>query len=71
MPRIPLLERGEVSDQLRPIHDAFIEKRGVVPNMIKTVAQGLASLLKTTSRLPGINQNRAGLPYVPGKSYLL
>ena len=38
MERIALLERDQVAEEVRPIYDALEEKRGVVPNMIKTVA---------------------------------
>ena len=38
MERIALLERAQVAEHVRPIYDAFVEKRGVVPNMIRTVA---------------------------------
>lgn len=51
MERIPLLERDRVSDEIRSIYDAMLEKRGAVPNMIKTVAhapelvKGLAAFM--------------------------
>ena len=38
MERIPLLERQDVAAEVRSIDDVFQEKRGVVPNMIRTVA---------------------------------
>ena len=38
MSRLPLLERDQVPPEIQALYDAFIEKRGVVPNMIKTVA---------------------------------
>jgi len=38
MERIPLLERGQVAPEVQALYDALVEKRGVVPNMIKTVA---------------------------------
>ena len=37
-PRLPRLERDQAPPEVRAIYDAFLEKRGVVPNMIKTVA---------------------------------
>jgi hypothetical protein len=37
-PRLPLLERDQVPPEIQALYDAFVEKRGVVPNMIKTVA---------------------------------
>jgi len=51
-PRIPLLERQQVSPEVGAIYDALLEQRGVVPNMFKTVAhtpalaQGIAAFLK-------------------------
>ena len=51
-PRIPLLERDEVSAELQPLFDALLRDRGVVPNMFKTVAHtpalalGFAAFLK-------------------------
>ena len=38
MSRLPLLERDQAPPEIQALYDAFIEKRGVVPNMIKTVA---------------------------------
>jgi uncharacterized peroxidase-related enzyme len=60
--RIPLLEREQVSPELRALYDALLEQRGVVPNMFKTVAHvpalalGFAALLKpllSDGALPG------------------
>jgi hypothetical protein len=51
-PRIPLLERQQVSPEDGAIYDALLQQRGVVPNMFKTVAhtptlaQGIAAFLK-------------------------
>jgi len=42
MQRIPLLERDQVPTEVRAIYDALVEKRGVVPNMIKTAAHSPA-----------------------------
>jgi hypothetical protein len=36
--RLPLLDRDQCSEEVRAIYDVFLEKRGVVPNMIRTVA---------------------------------
>jgi hypothetical protein len=38
MSRLPLLDRDQVPPEVQVLYDAFLEKRGVVPNMIKTVA---------------------------------
>lgn len=51
-PRIPLLERDQVSPEVGALYDALLKTRGVVPNMFKTVAhipalaQGIAAFLK-------------------------
>ena len=51
-PRLPMLEREQVSPDLHPLFDALLRDRGVVPNMFKTVAQspalalGFAAFLK-------------------------
>jgi uncharacterized peroxidase-related enzyme len=51
-PRLPMLEREQVSPELHPLFDALLRDRGVVPNMFKTVAQspaltlGFAAFLK-------------------------
>jgi len=51
-PRIPLLERDQVSPEVGAIYDALLQQRGVVPNMFKTIAhtpalaQGIAAFLK-------------------------
>ena len=37
-PRLPLLERDQAPPEVQAVYDTFLEKRGVVPNMIKTVA---------------------------------
>jgi hypothetical protein len=50
-PRLPLLNRDQVPPEVRAVYDAFLEKRGVVPNMIRTVAhstdlvQGFAAFM--------------------------
>jgi len=51
-PRIPLLERSQVSEEVGKLYDVLLEQRGVVPNMFKTVAHtpalalGIAGFLK-------------------------
>ena len=61
-PRIPLLERDQVSPEIANVYDALLKQRGVVPNMFKTLAHtpalalGIAGLLKSLlsdSALPG------------------
>jgi uncharacterized peroxidase-related enzyme len=50
--RIPMLERDQVPPELAGLYDALLQQRGVVPNMVKTVANtpalalGFAALLK-------------------------
>lgn len=60
--RIPLLERDQVTPELRSLYDALLSQRGAVPNMFKTVANvpglalGFAALLKpllSDGALPG------------------
>jgi hypothetical protein len=51
-PRIPMLERNQVSEEVGKLYDVLLEQRGVVPNMFKTVAHtpalalGIAGFLK-------------------------
>ncbi len=51
-PRIPMLERNQVPDEVGKLYDVLVEQRGVVPNMFKTVAHtpalalGIAAFLK-------------------------
>ena len=51
-PRIPLLERNQVPEEVGKLYDVLQEQRGVVPNMFKTVAHtpslalGIAGFLK-------------------------
>jgi uncharacterized peroxidase-related enzyme len=52
-PRIPLLERDQVSPEIAAVYDALLKQRGVVPNMFKTLAHtpalalGIAGFLKS------------------------
>ena len=61
-PRIPLLERDQVSPEIAAVYDALLQQRGVVPYMFKTLAHtpglalGVAGFLKSllgNSALPG------------------
>ncbi|HXY09946.1 MAG TPA: carboxymuconolactone decarboxylase family protein [Terriglobales bacterium] len=61
-PRIPLLERDEVSPEIAGVYDALLKQRGVVPNMFKVLAHtpalaiGMAGFLRSLlgdSALPG------------------
>jgi hypothetical protein len=51
-PRIPLLERDQVPEEIGKLYDVLLEQRGVVPNMFKTIAHtpalalGIAGFLK-------------------------
>ncbi len=51
-PRIPMLERNQVPEELGKLYDVLLEQRGVVPNMFKTIAHtpalalGIAAFLK-------------------------
>ena len=51
-PRIPMLERHQVPEEVGKLCDLLLEQRGVVPNMFKTVAHtpalapGIAGFLK-------------------------
>jgi hypothetical protein len=51
-PRIPMLERNQVPDEVGKLYDVLLEQRGVVPNMFKTIAHtpalalGIAAFLK-------------------------
>ena len=61
-PRIPLLEREQVSPEIAAVYDALLNERGVVPNMFKVLAHtpalaiGMAGFLRSLLRdgaLPG------------------
>jgi len=61
-PRIPLLEREQVSPEIAAVYDALLKQRGVVPNMFKVLAHtpalaiGMAGFLRSLlsdSALPG------------------
>jgi uncharacterized peroxidase-related enzyme len=61
-PRVPLLERDEVSPEIAAVYDALVKQRGVVPNMFKVLAHtpvlamGMAGFLRSLlgdSALPG------------------
>jgi uncharacterized peroxidase-related enzyme len=61
-PRVPLLEREQVSPEVAAVYDALLKQRGVVPNMFKVLAHspalamGMAGFLKGMlgdSALPG------------------
>ncbi|HET7213157.1 MAG TPA: carboxymuconolactone decarboxylase family protein, partial [Terriglobia bacterium] len=51
-PRIPMLERNQVPEEVGKLYDVLLEQRGVVINMFKTVAHtpalalGIAAFLK-------------------------
>ena len=51
-PRIPMLERNQVPEELGKLYDVLLEQRGVVPNMFKTIAHtpalalGIAAFLR-------------------------
>lgn len=51
-PRIPMLERTQVTPEIAAMYDVLLKQRGVVPNMFKTaanipaLAQGIAAFLK-------------------------
>jgi uncharacterized peroxidase-related enzyme len=50
--RVPLLERNQVSDEVRELYDNLLAERGVVPNMYKALANvpplafGITALLR-------------------------
>lgn len=53
-PRIPLLERDQVTPEVASIYDALLKTRGVVPNMFKTLAHTPALALATAGYLKAL-----------------
>ena len=53
-PRIPLLERDQVTPEVAHIYDALLKTRGVVPNMFKTLAHTPALALATAGYLKAL-----------------
>jgi hypothetical protein len=51
-PRMPMLERDQVTPEVAALYHILLQQRGVVPNMIKTaanipaLAQGIVAFLK-------------------------
>jgi uncharacterized peroxidase-related enzyme len=53
-PRIPLLERDQVTQEVANVYDALLKTRGVVPNMFKTLAHTPALALATAGYLKAL-----------------
>jgi uncharacterized peroxidase-related enzyme len=53
-PRIPLLERDQVTPEIASVYDALLKTRGVVPNMFKTLAHTPALALVTAGYLKAL-----------------
>jgi uncharacterized peroxidase-related enzyme len=53
-PRIPLLERDQVTPEVASVYDALLKTRGVVPNMFKTLAHTPALALATAGYLKAL-----------------
>lgn len=53
-PRIPLLERDQVTPEVANVYDALLKTRGVVPNMFKTLAHAPALALATAGYLKAL-----------------
>ncbi len=53
-PRIPLLERDQVTPEVANVYDALLKTRGVVPNMFKTLAHPPALALATAGYLKAL-----------------
>lgn len=53
-PRIPLLERDQVTPEVANVYDALLKSRGVVPNMFKTLAHTPALALATAGYLKAL-----------------
>ena len=58
-PRIPLLERDQVTPEVANVYDALQKSRGVVPNMFKTLAHTPALALATAGYLKALLSNGA------------
>ena len=54
LPRIPLLERDQVTSEVANIYDVLQKTRGVVPNMFKTLAHTPALALATAGYLKAL-----------------
>jgi uncharacterized peroxidase-related enzyme len=54
LPRIPLLERDQVTPEIANVYDALLKTRGVVPNMFKTLAHTPALALATAGYLKAL-----------------
>ena len=54
LPRIPLLERDQVTPEVANIYDVLQKTRGVVPNMFKTLAHTPALALATAGYLKAL-----------------
>lgn len=53
-PRIPLLERDQVSPEVASVYDVLLKTRGVVPNMFKTLAHTPVLALATAGYLKAL-----------------
>ena len=53
-PRIPLLERHQVTPEVANVYDALLKTRGVVPNMFKTLAHTPSLALATAGYLKAL-----------------
>ncbi len=53
-PRIPLLERDQVTPEVANVYDALLKTRGVVPNMFKTLAHSPALAMATAGYLKAL-----------------
>jgi uncharacterized peroxidase-related enzyme len=53
-PRLPLLERDQVTPEIANVYDALLAQRGVVPNMFKTLAHTPALALATAGYLKAL-----------------
>ena len=53
-PRIPLLERDQVTPEIANVYDALLKTRGVVPNMFKTLAHSPTLALATAGYLKAL-----------------